>query len=156
MDAITGAKDRRRLLAPSKQDHPPAGFGKKPLGRLSRREQEWTTLDPDDIVRRRCQQATFPRRKYGVPVDTRRFELPIAVAIIPRSVINRRLCTACEVRIRGTGHRKDALRAIPSCTGRPGAATKASEKSRYLLTSSRVTIIRIIYRQRRDGNYGGK
>jgi len=39
-----------------------------------------------------------PEIRRTVPtMDTRRFELPIAVAIIPWSVINRRSCIACKV-----------------------------------------------------------
>lgn len=53
-----------------------------------------------------------PEIRRTVPtMDTRRFELPIAVAIIPWSVINRRSCIQLvKLGIHGTRYRKDALR----------------------------------------------
>lgn len=84
-------------------------FGKKPpsVSRGENKSGRWTDRASTTLP---TGYFSSPEIQRTVPaMDTRRFELPIAVAIIPWSVINL-VYTTCKVWIHGMGYRKDALR----------------------------------------------
>lgn len=111
---------------------PPPDFGKKPLSvsRGENRSGRWT-----DRASTTLPTGYFPAPEIQrtVPaMDTRRFELPIAVATIPWSVINRRLCIRLvkfEFMARDIGRMRFA---IPSYMARDDVYRRWAKISRYL------------------------